>query len=43
LQSNSVNIASNNFWFPISASTMVTNLTLPIATNGTVFYRLTTP
>jgi autotransporter-associated beta strand protein len=43
LQSNSVNIASNSLWFAISGSASVTNLTLPVATNGTVFYRLNTP
>jgi autotransporter-associated beta strand protein len=43
LQSNSVNIASNAFWFPISGSTGVTNESLPILTNGSVFYRMQHP
>ncbi len=43
LQSNSVNIASNAFWFPISGSTGVTNESLPILTTGSVFYRMQHP
>jgi autotransporter-associated beta strand protein len=43
LQSNSVSILSNSFWFTITGSTGVTNESLPILTNGSVFYRLQHP
>jgi autotransporter-associated beta strand protein len=43
LQSNSINIQVNTNWYTIAGSTTVTNLTLPIGSNGSVFFRLNTP
>jgi autotransporter-associated beta strand protein len=44
LQSNSINVASNNDWFTITGSTTNTNVTIPIrSTNPAVFFRLQAP
>jgi hypothetical protein len=43
LQSNSIAINVTNDWFTIAGSTTVTNMTFPIGTNGSVFFRLNTP
>jgi hypothetical protein len=40
LQSNSINILIPTNWYTITGSTLVTNESLPIGTNGSVFFRL---
>jgi autotransporter-associated beta strand protein len=43
LQTNSVNVASNQFWFAYPGSTTVNSESVPISTNGSVFFRLYYP
>ena len=43
LQSNSVNVASNQFWFAYPGSTSVSSESIPINTNGSVYFRLYHP
>ncbi len=43
LQTNSINIAVTADWFAFPGSTSVTNETIPVSTNGDVYYRLYHP
>jgi hypothetical protein len=43
LQSNSINILIPTNWYTITGSTLVTNESLPVGTNGSVFFRLNSP